>query len=988
MTTETRRTLPEPNDPVREPIINSPFETPQWRWQLDTSTKAYAPALPGRRESQNIPPVAGSRKLRTTQALPGEMGAQWIPLKLVNDIRTAVLGWQEDGYPGITQTSRDLISHWTDEEACQLYFAQLDAVLTHIYLNEAASEQVRDEIQSINDRYNDGVYRIAHKMATATGKTPVMAMLILYHTANHRNAAPDDHRFTRRFLVITPGLTVRERLQDSLDPGHEDSDWKAFNLVPPGDQWERALTSASVNVINYHQLQPKDMEPTSTKQQQLIAGGSNSTTPEELEARKETPRDIVDRIADGKSQQGPILVINDEGHHCHRGDPDKKNTLSQNTQWFEGIQQIRDTGLLRYVVDMSATPIFLAQSNPRPFDWIVSDYSLIDAIEAGLTKIPRVPTSTNRSNESDLRDIFTHTGSKQAADFRPDVTGNNTLLKEALNSLYRDYEEKVKEWRDLGRAEPPVMAIVMNSVKNANAMFQHIAGGAVTPLLSNYEGQGKEQIRDDPRTIIVHSKMEDGEAATGETGRYIRDLADVYRRNPKYGFSDSDRAEEVIRRVMNTVGRPGLPGEDVRCVISVNMLTEGWNTKTVTHLLGFRKFGSSLLCEQVAGRTLRRVTRTKEDDEIRFEPEYAQILGIPFPQYGETDPDPCRKEKKRFPPVTVDPDPNRRHLRVEWPNVVQLRRTGGNRPVEVLTKPEGPDESHEVPAHISERINVEPTAGLTSRFQGDPPVTAKRFSYLAASTVVKRIELETEEQARGGDDAPIIQLARVFSQTVNASEEYRQKQYLTGPENQDRWPSDEMAVLSASEWLHRNIQVIKPDRSGVQMEAEGSAIAPWQHTGLLRPYDIGNNPERVYGPTKKSEITYADCDSSWEVALAKHLDEMPEITRWARNKGLNWSIPYVVDRQQKRYWPDFVAVVRIREGLELSIVIETKGLVREYDETKKRWAQEYWVPAVNRHPEYGTAAGTLWTYLYLDSEALVLQAQEKIRELIENVKEG
>ena len=983
MTTETRRTLPKPNDPVREPVINSPFETPQWRWQLDTSTKAYAPALPGRRESQNIPPVAGSRKLRGTQAMPGEMGAHWIPLKLVNDIRTTVLGWQEDGYPGITQTSRDLISHWTDEEACQLYFAQLDAVLTHIYLNEAATDQIKEEIQGINDRFNDGIFRIAHKMATATGKTPVMAMLILYHTANHRNAAPDDHRFTRRFLVITPGLTVRERLQDSLEPRHEDSDWKAFNLVPPGDQWEQALTSASVNVINYHQMQPKDMEPTSTRQQQLIAGGSNPTTLEELEARKETPWDVVDRIADGKSQQGPILVINDEGHHCHRGDPDKKNTVPQNTQWFEGIQRIRDTGLLRYVVDMSATPIFLAQPNPRPFDWIVSDYSLIDAIEAGLTKIPRVPTSTNRSNDSELRDIFSHTDSKQAGDFRPDVTGNNTLLKEALNSLYRDYEEKVEEWRDLGRTEPPVMAIVMNSVKNANAMFQHIAGGAVTPLLSNYEGQGKEQIRNDPRTIIVHSKMEDGEAATGETGRYIRDLADVYRRNSKYGFSDSDKAEEIIRRVMNTVGRSGLPGENVRCVISVNMLTEGWNTKTVTHLLGFRKFGSSLLCEQVAGRTLRRVTRTKEDDEIRFEPEYAQILGIPFPQYGEPEPDPDRKKKRRFPPVTVEPDPDRRHLRVEWPNVVQLRRTGGNRPVEVRIKPEGPDESHEVPAHISERINVEPTAGLTSRFQGDPPVTAKRFSYLAASTVVKRIELETEEQARGGDDdAPIIQLARVFSQTVNASEEYRQKGYLTGPENQDRWPSDEMAVLSASEWLHRNIQVIKPEKSGVQMEAEGSAIAPWLHTGLLRTYDIGNNSERVYGPTKKSEITYADCDSSWEVALAKHLDEMPEITRWARNKGLNWSIPYVVDRQQKRYWPDFVAVVRIREGLEINIVIETKGLVREYDETKRRWAQEYWVPAVNRHPEYGTAAGPLWTYLYLDSEALVLQAKERIVELV------
>jgi len=989
VTTETRPKLPQPNDPVSEPIINSPYGVPEWRWQLDRSTKAYAPALPGRRESENIPPVAGSRKLRGRLSLPGEMGVRWTPIRLVNDIRASVLNWQEEGYPGVTQTTRDLINHWTDDEACQLYFAQIDAVLVHIYLHEVAAEPIKNKIQGINTLYNDGIHRIAHKMATATGKTPVMAMLILYHAANHRNADSADRRFTRRFLVITPGLTVRERLQDSLDPGHEDSDWKAFNLVPPGDQWERALSAASVNVINYHQMQAKDLEPTSTRQQQLIDGGSNPTTPEELEAKKETSIDVVDRIADGKSQQGPILVINDEGHHCHRGDPDKRNEAPQDTQWFEGIQHIREAGLLRYVVDMSATPIFLAQSNPRPFDWIVSDYSLIDAIEAGLTKIPRVPTSTNRSNESELRDIFSHTDPKQAIDFRPEVTGNNVLLKQALNSLYRDYEDTVAEWNDVGRTETPVMAIVMNSVKNANAMFRHVSGGAATPLLSNYEGQVKEKIRDAPRTIIIHSKMEDGEAASGETGKYIRELAEVYRRNPKYEFSDSDKAEEIIRRVMNTVGRPGLPGENVRCVISVNMLTEGWNTKTVTHLLGFRKFGSSLLCEQVAGRTLRRVTRTKEEDEIRFAPEYAQILGIPFPQYAEPEVGPGRKDVRTFPPITVEPDPDRRYLRVEWPNVIQLRRSGVNRPVEVQPKSEGPDEIHQAPAHISESTNVEPTAGLTAQFQGEPPVSAKRFSYLVAGSVVKRIEQETEEQAQtANSDAPIIHLASLFSQTVNAAEEYRLKGYLTGPETLDRWPSDEPAILRASEWLHRNILVTKPDRFGVQMEAEGSAIAPWLHTGLLRAYDIGNNPSRVYGPTKKSEITYADCDSSWEVALAHRLDEMPEVTRWARNKELNWSIPYVVDRQQKRYWPDFVAVVPIKEGLELNVVIETKGLVREYDPIKRRWAQEYWVPAVNRHPEYGLAAGKMWTYLYLDSEALVLQAHERIRELIENVKRG
>ena len=843
MKTSTSPLLPRPIDPVRQPIINSPYHPPEYHWDLDYSAKAIDNVLDGRRGSQNIPPVAGSRRTRGRVLLPGQFGAVWTPLNLVNDIREAVSAWQATGYPGITQTSRDLINHWTDEEACQPYFAQIDAVLTHIYLHEAAPEEMKNRIREINLRYNDGIHRIAHKMATATGKTPVMAMLILYHAANHRNSAPDDLRFVRRFLVITPGLTVRERLEDSLNPSHPDSDWNAFGLIPPGDQSEMALASASVNVINYHQMQPRDIEPTSTRQQQLIDGGSNPTTREELEARLETPRDIIDRIADGKSQQGPIMVINDEGHHCHRGDPDRANTAPKDTQWFEGIRQVRDAGLLHYVTDMSATPIFLAQSNPRPFDWIVSDYSLIDAIEAGLTKIPRVPTSTDRFDDSELRDIYSNTDSKQTNDFRPDVTGNNPLLKEALNTLYKDYETTMARWVESGRPERPVMAIVMNSVKNANAMFRHIASGAVTPHLSNYEGQVRDEISDSPHTIIVHSKMEDGEAATGETGRYIRELAGVYRKNPKYKFSDSDRPEEVIRRVMNTVGKPGLPGENVRCVISVNMLTEGWNTRTVTHLLGFRRFGSSLLCEQVAGRTLRRVTRTKQEDGIRFVPEYAQILGIPFPKYEEPDQDPEPKPEQHFPPVTVEPNPERRHLRVEWPHVVQLRRTGGSRPVEARTKVEGPDEIHEAPQHISQRTNVEPTAGESIRFRGEPPVSVQRFIYLVAGAVVKRIELETEAEARSKDsDGPTVQLAKLFSQTVQTAQEYHRDGQLTGPDGQDQWPSDEEAILRASEWLHRNVQVTKPDRTGIQMEAESSAISPWQHTGELREYDISNNP--------------------------------------------------------------------------------------------------------------------------------------------------
>ena len=138
-----------------------------------------------------------------------------------------------------------------------MYFAQLDAVLTHIYLREVAPEEIVTELADINARHNDGIHRIAHKMATGTGKTPVIAMLILWQAANHRNPHGEDHRFARRFLIITPGITVRERLETSLLPERPGNDWQEFNLLPAGDQWEQALLGASIRITNYHQQEPQ-----------------------------------------------------------------------------------------------------------------------------------------------------------------------------------------------------------------------------------------------------------------------------------------------------------------------------------------------------------------------------------------------------------------------------------------------------------------------------------------------------------------------------------------------------------------------------------------------------------------------------------------------------------------------------------------------------------------------------------------------------------
>ena len=347
-----QRPLPKPVSPEEQPIINSPFYLPEYHWPLNSDTKAFAPAACGRRTAQNMPPVAGSRGNRRGTPQPGNIGVNWEELKLVNQVRQGVLAWRQSGYPGTTSTTRELINHWTDRDEFPLYFAQIDAVLTHIYLRETRPTDITKELERINLKYNDGIDRLAHKMATATGKTPVMAMLILWQAANQYASGQENSKFVRRFLLLTPGLTVRERLQDSLDPRNPNNDWKTFNLIPPGDLWEPALASASVKIANYHQLEPRTLglRP-SDKGQLLIDGGSRPTTPEELDSRVETPAEMVERISDGKTQRGNILVINDEGHHCHRGDPDRPN--QSDTQWFAGIRQIRDASLLAYVTDMS-----------------------------------------------------------------------------------------------------------------------------------------------------------------------------------------------------------------------------------------------------------------------------------------------------------------------------------------------------------------------------------------------------------------------------------------------------------------------------------------------------------------------------------------------------------------------------------------------------------------------------------------------------------
>ena len=763
----------------------------------------------------------------------------------------------------------------------------------------------------------------------------------------------------------------------------------------------------------------------------LIQGQEQGSRASDNPQARETPREMLHRVTDAKSRpQGRIMVINDEAHHCHRDVTVR--TDSTLTRWFRGIKHLDEAKRLSYVADLSATPIHMDRKRDL-MEWITSDYSLVDAIEAGLVKIPQAPAMGQQNTDSrdlrvEFRDIYGNTDKKQQTHFDPADETNNPLLKDAFKLLAEQHDRLTKDWAlqdrnayvkeaagdpDTDAPAPagrrPVYAIVMNSVSTANSMFDWVSkGDAGAPLLSNYEltapGEPK-RLRKTPRTILLHSRIEEEKDATSkEINQSIRELAELYRNNPGYGFTKADSAAAILRRVMNTIGKPGQPGEDVRCVISVEMLTEGWDARTVTHLLGYRAFDSALLCEQVAGRTLRRVTFDFDETGQRLLPEYAAILGIPFPQYEQVVREPkcqqcgkLRKDCSCIQPaeVQIRVDTTRPDLALEWPNITELVQRGGQHAASLVSMV--PKDMTEItPEKITARnnghVHLQGWVGPDSVLRSKNKASRDEFIYRTASQAVTELRQDWEREAkRNGShdlqektaqaDRTTLQNGALFRQAAGILKDLIDCNRLTGPIDRASWPGDAESIGKAAQWLigQTDIKKANPQARPV-FDAKASDNQLWLSTDQLREYTALQKANLVYGPTLKCPITYAHCDSGWEYQVAEQLDKMREISRWTRNKNLNWHIPYVYEGGAHRYIPDFLAVAPLSDEKELYLVIEVKGRESDADRVKRRWAENYWIPAVNQHPNFGHKR--TWDYLYLDSLEGIAEAAHLIAEKV------
>lgn len=708
-----------------QPILNSPYGYPSRHWELDSDGQPTNHIVDTRRSAKFITPVPRPRKRRqstTTQqtqmVLDEGLGLsteeqQYDTTSVINTIREHVNQWRNLPDPArwhVTPETARLLQHWRNHpfQGIRPFFCQIEAVETAIWLTEVAPQQGKrhddllSHIRQANEQANPELYRVALKLATGAGKTTVMAMIIAWQTINAVRH-PQSKRFTHGFLIVTPGITIRDRLR-VLEPNDPESYYKHRELVPTDMLAD--IDRARIVITNYHAFKLRERMPLSTGGRALLQGHGPDISTTETEGQ------MLQRVMSGLMGMKNILVLNDEAHHCYREKPqndevedlkgDEKQEAQKNNEaarlWVSGLECVKRKLGIQTVYDLSATPFFLRGSGYAEgtlFPWTVNDFSLMDAIECGIVKLPRVPVADNvpGGDMPRFRNLWEHIGKKLPKKGRGkaghslDPLNLPTELQTALDALYGHYQTTFHLWEQAGLRVPPVFIIVCNNTSTSKLVHDFIAGfhrtgddGSKTyhagrlPLFRNFDEHGNRLPR--PRTLLIDSEqLESGDALDREFRAMASDEIERFRRDLVERTGDQTAGQHItdqdlLREVMNTVGKEGRLGESVRCVVSVSMLTEGWDANTVTHVLGVRAFGTQLLCEQVVGRALRRQSYDLNEDGL-FHVEYADVLGIPFDFTAQpvvVTPTPPRETVSVYAVV-----PERESLEITFPRVSGYR---------------------------------------------------------------------------------------------------------------------------------------------------------------------------------------------------------------------------------------------------------------------------------------------------------------------------
>jgi type III restriction enzyme len=982
---------------IENPIINSPFDAPSRHFKF-ADEGITNDVVEGRRVSSYFVPIARPKKKGKDKSL---FETEWTQdriqeNKLVNRIRRQVDLWRERGCVGVTPTTARLLAYWTDpSREKKLFFCQIEALETAIYITEVAKKQgdawIDNELREANDTSNPGLPRAAFKMATGSGKTVVMAMLIAWHALN-KYANPQDARFSDSFLVITPGITIRDRLRVLL-PNDPDNYYRQRDIVPA--QQLELLGQAKILITNFHTFLPREKLAAGKITKSILAQGQPSPF-------TETPDEMVGRVCRELHTKKNIIVLNDEAHHCYRRKPDgeeeqlsgdERDEAKQRDEearvWISGIEAVQAKIGVKAIYDLSATPFFLrgsGYSEGTLFPWVVSDFSLIDAIEAGIVKVPRVPVADDSmtGEQPTYRDLWLRIREdlpRKGRKTEP-TRGEPKLpveLQGALHSLYGNYEKAYRLWEQNAEAQvrgitPPVFIVVCNNTNVSKLVFDFIAGwekqiGEQTvvqagqlDIFRNDDGNGAWLHR--PNTILVDSRqLESGEAMSVDfkkiAAREIAEFKSEYRARFPGRDTENLTDEDLLREVMNTVGKPGKLGEHVKCGVSVSMLTEGWDANTVTHILGVRAFGTQLLCEQVVGRGLRRMSYAT-NPEGHFEPEYAEVYGVPFsfiPCSGAT------KDPKPGPlPTRVRALESRSACEITFPRVLGYRYdVGDERLTATFTA-----ESKLVlsTADIPTKTENAPIVGETSIHTLED-LKKRRPSEVAFLLAKLTLEKYFRQDGEKRTDRPKVHVfdgevkAWLFPQLLSIARRWLDE-CVTLKDN--TFPQLLLLIEFAHDAADRIYQAIVASTDGTK--ALKPILRPYDTVGSTRYVDFDTTRDVYATLADKCHVSHVVADTgSWEQKLAETLEEMPEVVRYVKNQNLWFTIPYTLNGEERQYYPDFLACIDDGHGPDdlLNQIMEVTGQKKKDKAAKVATARTLWVPAINNHGGFGR-----WAFLEID----------------------
>jgi len=910
-------------------IINSPYEEPREHWRYDRETRLFTRESVRRKAGY----VRASEKSRSFDD-PGI----FIELPLVNQIRPRVKSWREADYSGASGITKRLLQHWRDPEQRdsnrQFFFCQLEAIETLIWLAEApASERVGVDIPGDSGPFP----RLCCKMATGSGKTILMAMLIAWQALN-KVTYQQDKRFSKNFLLIAPGLTVKSRLQ-VLVPGTAGNFYTEFQIIPPGleDKLRQGQT-CRVLIHNWHKLDWETDEQIRKKRSVDKRGAKSDEA---------YVRDVLAEMASAQN----MVVINDEAHHAWRVPPKSrvagvsKDQMNEATKWIGGLDRIHRARGILTCFDLTATPFAPTgkkSGEETLFSWIVTDFGLNDAIESGLVKTPRVVVRDDGRFNAQYKSRFYHIYSDP--DVKPDLNRKERpetplpgLVLNGYHLLGQDWLETAKRWKKQKLPTPPVMITVANTTYTAARVEFAFGRNRINieelcdpESLLHIDSRVLEQAEeaDEPVQLGLDASGEDETDESGEV-------------KTEKKLSKKEQAE-LLRRQVDTIGRPGEPGEKIHNVISVGMLSEGWDARTVTHIMGLRAFTSQLLCEQVVGRGLRRTSYDVDEKTGFFQPEYVNIFGVPFtflPHEGGGDEPP--------PPPTIGKTriealPDRKKYEIVWPNV--LRVDHEYRPTLILNMDEAKPlrlDAYETPTNAQLAPIIEGKPDVTKLSEIDLRKLADRFRmqriiFSASGDIYEQMKLTW----KGNREYLLAQVIRLVERYIE-SDKLRIDPEVFNTDDLRRRILIALHMPTIAEHLKQAIHFQNTEALIPIFDTE----RPIRATGDMLPWYTSKACEHV----NHSHINMCVFDSRWEASEAFELDRSPHVAAWVKNDHLGFEITYSFKGVIRKFRPDYL--VRLSNGKTL--ILEVKGQDNQEQQTKREFLAE-WVRAVNGHGGFGT----------------------------------